>query len=289
MIQSKTGRFGTQHQTSWDWRAAVNFIGGGSGSALLALAVAQHFPAAPPWQLMLAALALIGIGLLSVWAEIGRPWRAFNVLFHPQTSWMTREAFVAGVIGALSVAALLTGIAPLAWAAGAAGLLFLYCQGRILRAARGIPAWREPTIVWLIIATGLTEGGALLVLAGTLTGKPDVLAISVLLALCILRLATWLRYNRRMLASDAPQSTRRALLACGRVLVPVGSLLSIGLLAAALLQPGLMIAAGSAAAVAALGAGWYFKGLLITRAAQVQGYALGNKLRRGHPLAQAQR
>ncbi|PKO59856.1 MAG: phenylacetyl-CoA:acceptor oxidoreductase [Betaproteobacteria bacterium HGW-Betaproteobacteria-19] len=289
MIQSKTGRFGTQHQTSWDWRAAVNFIGGGSGSALLAIAVASHFPAVPPLPLILLALALIGVGLLSVWAEIGRPWRAFNVLFHPQTSWMTREAFVAGLIGALSVAAMLFGLAPLAWAAGAAGLVFLYCQGRILRAARGIPAWREPAIVWLIIATGLTEGCALLVLANLLLGTPDMLALTVLLALSLLRLATWLHYKRRMFASDAPQSTRRALQACDRVLVPVGSLLAVALLVAALLQPALMAAAGSAAALAALGAGWYFKSLLITRAAQVQGYALGNKLRRGHPLAQTQR
>jgi phenylacetyl-CoA:acceptor oxidoreductase subunit 2 len=27
------------------------------------------------------------------------------------------------------------------------GVLFLYCQGRILQAAKGIPAWREPKIV----------------------------------------------------------------------------------------------------------------------------------------------
>ena len=39
--------------------------------------------------------AFIGAGLTCVWLEIGRPLRAINVFFHPQTSWMTREGIVA--------------------------------------------------------------------------------------------------------------------------------------------------------------------------------------------------
>jgi DMSO reductase anchor subunit len=41
------------------------------------------------------------------------------------------------------------------------GVLFLYCQGRILQASKGIPAWREPKIVPLILATGFVEGAGL--------------------------------------------------------------------------------------------------------------------------------
>ncbi len=37
-------------------------------------------------------------------------------------------------------------------------LVFVYCQGRMLQAARGIPAWREPLLVPLIVVTGLAEG-----------------------------------------------------------------------------------------------------------------------------------
>jgi hypothetical protein len=74
---------------------------------------------------------------------------------------MTREALVAPLL--------------LAWrrsGGGAAGqccsrwrrwrlLAFVYCQARILQAATGIPAWREPLIVPLIVATGLAEGAGL--------------------------------------------------------------------------------------------------------------------------------
>ena len=43
------------------------------------------------------------------------------------------------------------------------------------------------------------------------------------------------------------------------------------------------------AALLAIAAGWQFKFALVTKAAQVQGYALGATLRRGHPLAQTRR
>lgn len=286
MNPAKFGRFGTSHQISWDWRAAANFIGGGSGSALLLFATLTAYPASPPLWAVLAGLALIGAGLACVWAEIGRPWRAFNVLFHPQTSWMTREAYVAALIFLLSVAALASGRALLAHAAGVAALLFLYCQGRILKAARGIPAWREPMVVALIVATGLVEGGGLLAVLAVVAGAAPASLPPVLLALVVLRALVWLAYRGRLLRSDAPQSTRRALAPAHTGLLVAGTLLPVLGLAGALAWPAGSTVLLPLAALAAVAAGWHFKFVLVTRAAQVQGYALGNKLQRGHPLAQ---
>ena len=82
------------HQTNWDWRAAGNFIGGGSGTGLVILAAVASTQGLVYWPLGLVGAVLVGIGLLCVWLEIGRPWRAMHVFYHPQTSWMTREAFV---------------------------------------------------------------------------------------------------------------------------------------------------------------------------------------------------
>lgn len=284
MINEKFARFGTVHQTSWDGRAAGNFICGGAGAALLAIAVLTSWPAAPDWHLLVVALTLIGAGLAFVWTEIGRPWRAFNVLFHPQTSWMTREAFVAGLIAVLVFATIATGMAATAYAAALAGLLFLYCQGRILRAAKGIPAWREPSIVRLIVSTGLVEGLALLILADLAIGAARPNMPAALLLLAVLRFGAWWRYRSRMLCSDAPRSTRTTLAVVHRALL-AGTALPMLACGAAIAVPGAAVAGSAMAALSALGAGWYFKYLLITRAAQVQGYALGNKLRRGHPLA----
>ena len=82
-------------QRNWDIRAACNFIGGGSGTGLILAAAAAQFAGWPYFLAGVLAVALIGFGLSMVWLEIGRPFRALNVFFHPQTSWMSREALLA--------------------------------------------------------------------------------------------------------------------------------------------------------------------------------------------------
>ena len=143
-------------QTNWDWRAAGNFMGGGAGAGLVVWSVLSGAHPA----LLVIGLALIGAGLLCVWAEIGRPLRALHVFFNPQTSWMTREGLVAMLLMpvGLASAVLWPQLAP---AAALLAVGFIYCQARILHMAKGIPAWREPRVVPLIVATGLVEGGGL--------------------------------------------------------------------------------------------------------------------------------
>lgn len=181
-------------QKQWDMRAAGNFIAGGSGSGLmvvsaLAAAAGANKEAALPMAVGTAGVAL---GLSLVWLEIGKPWRALNVFFHPQTSWMTREGIVACLL-------LLVGAAGawFVWPAAMiiAGLLafgFLYCQARILRAARGIPAWRQAEIVPFIIATGIAEGAGLYLAVGSQSVTVSCFA----LAACLLREAVWHAYLR---------------------------------------------------------------------------------------------
>src|SRR4051794_33708871 len=86
------------HQRNWDLRAAGNFIGGGAGAGLI-ITAALAAASGAPFRLALA-IGLGGVlaGLSLVWLEIGKPWRALNVFFHPRTSWMTREAIVAGIL-----------------------------------------------------------------------------------------------------------------------------------------------------------------------------------------------
>ncbi len=82
-------------QRFWDIRAALNFIGGGTGSSLLVWASVGLLAGCPYFAAGLTGLAFVAGGLFMVWLEIGKPWRAFNLLFRPQTSWMTREGIVA--------------------------------------------------------------------------------------------------------------------------------------------------------------------------------------------------
>ena len=144
-------------QTSWDWRAAGNFICGGMGTGLLLTsALFARTGVASHWTqiwLLFAGLALVGLGLLCVWLEIGRPLRALNVFINPRTSWMSREAFVGAVLFPAGLAAML-GWSGWLWVTAALALLFLYCQSRMLPASRGIPAWRSGLMSPLFLVTG---------------------------------------------------------------------------------------------------------------------------------------
>lgn len=262
-------------QRHWDWRAAGNFIGGGAGSGLIVFSVLAGAQRPALAGLLLVALALVGLGLLCVWLEIGRPLRALHVFFNPRTSWMSREAFIAALLFPAALAAA-AGVPGTAWLAGALALAFLYTQSRILRAARGIPAWREPLIVPLTVATGLAEGGGLFLLAAPLHGAGSALLTALFGFFVVARGLLWFAYRRRLNASAAPRALR-ALDQAGRSLQLVGTALPLFLLvlvAGALLPAGAVAPLLAIAGLAAAAAGAGFKHSLITRAGFNQGFAL---------------
>ena len=156
-------------QTFWDVRAAMNFILGGMSSGLavvayVAWAIGLLADAFLPWFFAAAALGM-GIGLLFVFAEIGRKSRFLYVLRRPQSSWMTRETYAVVVFYPAVVADLFWPSPALHAVAAIAAAAFLVCQARILHAGKGIPAWRvDPLVPWMLVATGLYEGVALALL-----------------------------------------------------------------------------------------------------------------------------
>ncbi len=279
------------HQASWDWRAAANFICGGAGSGLIVAGVTAGLAGGGPLlPALVAGLGLVGLGLLCVWAEIGRPLRFLNVFSKPATSWMSREAWVAVALFATGGAAIGFGWTGAGEAASAAAGLaaalalgFLYAQARILNAAMGIPLWREGTLLPLVLATGLTEGTGLALggaAAGLLPGASWLaIALAVLLGL---RLAAWAAYRRALALSGAPERALEALARFAPGWLWAGHGLPLGLLALALLLPAaaapvVLALAGIVAAVA----GGAFKLVLVTRAAFNQGFALARMPRRG--------
>ena len=232
---------GGRQQRHWDARAALNFMLGGAGSGLIVFAAIVELDA--PWAVALA-LMLIACGLGAVWLEIGRKLRALHVLFNPFTSWMTREAFVAVLLFPLGLGSIFV---PQALpAAAVAALAFLYCQARILRAAKGIPAWRAPEVVPLVVATGLAEGAGL----ALLFSQQTVLIGLFLLAVAFRELA-FRRYRAAALELR-------------------GTLLILLLVAAGLYAREALLAAG----LVAVAGGWWLKFSLVTRAAPAQGFTL---------------
>lgn len=262
-------------QQHWDFRAAMNFIGGGAGCGLLIASALAGGPRQLQQACLFIGLALVGIGLLHVWAEIGRPWRALNVFINPGQSWMSREAWVAPWL-MLSGAAALFFWPQMGWPTAVLALAFLYCQARILQASKGIAAWREPRLIPLIVVTGLAEGVGLYVLLAAFwqgVGAPVLLAFGVLLLLRLLAAQRW----RDALAAE--RTPKRTLAACDGALrlLHGGSLAALVLAVLALLVPMhatplaiLLVLAGGVALLS----GAAFKFLLVTRAAFNQGFAL---------------
>jgi phenylacetyl-CoA:acceptor oxidoreductase subunit 2 len=240
-------------QEHWDARAAANFMLGGAGAGLLvATALAYPDGRAP----LLIALGMIAAGLGAVWLEIGKKLRAVNVFFNPFTSWMTRESFAAVLVFALGGAALWHR-QPFLPLAALAALAFVFCQGRILRASRGIPAWRPPQVVLLIVSTGLAEGAGIALMFTTAPLLITWFGLAV-----ILRTFAWVRYDAAVKSA--------ALYAPGRAFTQVGTAAGLLLALLAYWMPDLALPAG----IVALATGLWLKFALVTRASLNQGFDL---------------
>lgn len=275
-------------QRSWDMRAAGNFICGGTGTGLvIAAALSSALPGSGngsvPTVPVVAGMVFVMLGLSLVWFEIGKPWRALNVFFRPQTSWMTRESLLAApLIACCAAAAWFNATALLALAALlAAG--FVYCQARMLQASRAIPAWSHPRTVPLILATALAEGfGAFLVLGGAGSMAMVVLALLATLAREVAREA----YRRGLFEVQAPEGTlawfaRRETKALHALRI-VAALLMIAALAG-IAGPQVAAVGGAIAALT----GWGLKAILVTRAAFTRGAQITRTPARGRGNATA--
>ena len=238
-------------QQHWDARAAANFMLGGAGAGLMIAAALAYPDSRTP---VLLSLGLIAAGLGAVWLEIGRKLRAINVFFNPFTSWMTRESFAAVLVFAFGAAALWQP-RPFLPLAAIAALAFVFCQGRILHASKGIPAWRAPQVVLLIVSTGLAEGAGI---ALYFTAAP--LLITWFGLALVLRAIAWARYR---------EATRNpALEAPGKALVQLGTIAALVLALAGV--PALAQLAG----LLAVATGLWLKFALVTRASLNQGFHL---------------
>ncbi|MFP6680790.1 MAG: phenylacetyl-CoA:acceptor oxidoreductase [Gammaproteobacteria bacterium] len=274
-------KFGSQLQTNWDWRAACNFMFGGTGSGLLIAMIVFSYPATTPIWLAFLGLAFVGFGLFMVWLEIGRPWRFLHVFYHTNTSWMTREAAVSMLLFPVAIAGVILQSTPLLGVAALLAAMFLYCQGRILKAAAGVPAWREPAIVPLIVLCGLTEGCAIAMTYAYSMNAEASWMTPVLLFLLGIRLLIWLAYRDAMTRAGAPAKALDVLATLHREFLILGCIVPAVFLLVAMF--GSFEALGIyLASIVLIIASWRLKFGLIIKASYKQGYGIG-ALRRGRP------
>ncbi len=186
---------------------------------------------------------------------------------------MAREAWTSVAL-VPAVLATAVGVAGASWLALAFALLFVGCQARLLQAAKGIPAWREPAIVPLIVFTGLTEGAGLFFVAAPWHGAATLSSLIAFGVLLLVRIVAWLAYRRRLADKAAPGAIA-ALDRAGLVLQIAGTALPLALAGVAgfIVGDAVLALAGIAGLLAAL-SGAFLKLVLVTRAGFNQGFAL---------------
>ncbi len=276
-------------QPWWDIRAAMNFILGGFGAGFAIMAFAAHLMGAVSTQflpyLYAGAGAIMGVGLFFVFLKLGRKLRFLNVLLRPQSSWMTRETYAVAALYPLMLADLLAPGLILHALVALFAAVFLYCQARILHAGKGIPAWRVPLMTWMLVATGLLEGAALLALAhGFAPG--DAMALGPALpaagvVLVLLNAAFWQIYRAGARHHGIGPLARRVLARLTPPLHLVGHAVPLAVFAALLAGVSLPVWALPLAAAAAFAGGAWWKGGVILFAGYQQGYALAKMPHRG--------
>ena len=271
-------RIPPRQQTDWDIRGALNFVFGGAGGGLLAATTLAVPLGVDLRALLVLGLALVGAGLFCVWLKIGRPWRAMYVFRRASSSWMTREALIAPVLFACGAAAVLLQSTVATYVLGLLGIVFVYAQGRILKANIGIPAWRRWSCVAMIMATALTEGFGILCIAAPIW--PLLLPLAyALVVLIVIRFAIWRYYLGDLRRTGAPIGTLKVLDEFEFHFVLIGHA-TAAVLAAAGLYTGqaAMVAVGGGLAAFA---GALFKYTLVCSAAFKQGFALPHSPSRG--------
>jgi phenylacetyl-CoA:acceptor oxidoreductase subunit 1 len=294
-----------KRQHSWHGLAVANFFCGTTGAGLYAWAALLGWGAAQPrpllagwpvwpsWGALTAGLAarldagilagllaplLVGVGLLAVGVEAGRPLRGLNVFRNLRRSWMSRESAFAMAFIVLAGLDTLLWRSP--WAQGAAALAGLGVagsQGMVLLKAKGVPAWSVPLMPAHFLASALSAGaGALLLLhaaAEPAAGPPRPLLAAALLA----ALAGWAVWRRYLATPPRTRTFRKAVAELTRWPVRLeveglghavpALLLGAGLGIPGLAVPALAVPCAAAAGVALVAGNLWAKHALILRAA----------------------
>jgi phenylacetyl-CoA:acceptor oxidoreductase subunit 2 len=154
----------------------------------------------------------------------------------------------------------------------------------ILQAAKGIPAWRTPKIVPLIVTTGLAEGGGLfLAIAAQFPAPRSVVEVAAVAAvtLAALRGWVWRSYLATLTAEGAPAKTLSAYRLLRPWMFVLGLALPMILTIVGFASPtlgGTMFVLGGLSIAAA---GMLLKLIIVTVAAFNQGFAIAHTPVRG--------
>jgi DMSO reductase anchor subunit len=258
----------------WRLPAVANFVLGGLGAGFYAAAavVGEGALAVAGWL----GPALVLAGFAAVAAEAGRPGRGPRVVARVRTSWMSREAVLGGGFAALAVADLLAPAPALRALAAAVALAYVFAQGRILSAARGVTAWSVGVMPVVFLASAAVSGLGLLLVVGVVGGRPPgggVLGLTLLVL--VLAVGVWLVYLTWRHDPAFTHAVRALTDGRGAVAIVAGGYVApfaLTAVALAAVLPGLALGAGVLMVLGQALAKW----ALLTEAGELRAITLGN-------------
>jgi phenylacetyl-CoA:acceptor oxidoreductase subunit 2 len=201
---------------------------------------------------------------------------------------MAREAWIAAIFFPLAALAAWLESPAMMIPAATVGLGFLFSQAMILKEARGIPAWRTPRIVPLILITGLAEGsGLFLAVSALLPSLSQMVQMTAASAvtLAALRACAWRSYLGDLTKGGAPTRSLAVLDALRPWFFVLGLAVPSMLIAVAFLAPAVQTPLFFFAAIGIFAAGVALKLVVVTRAGYNQGFALAHTPVRGCGIA----
>ena len=194
--------------------------------ALLGLVGFNHGPASSMAFALVAvvmALALITIGLLASTFHLGHPERAWRALSQWRSSWLSREGVAAVVtyIPALAFAAVWSGLIDAPQWVGALGLLTaamcavtVFTTAMIYASLKTIRAWSQALTAPVYMAFGLATGATLLTAIAAFFGRFQMFQVIVAVAALLLVMVLKFFYWRAIDA--APREHTREISRCSR-------------------------------------------------------------------------
>ena len=202
-------------QREWTWPAVANFILGGAGAGFYLMSFLNMFFGremsliTQPVSFGMLAPVLMGLGIVFLTAEAGRPSRGRYLLRRFQSAWISRETLS---FCFFTLAVILDQFFPhliFKALAGLSALFFMVAQGFILYSSRAVPVWNVSIVPFFFISSGFLSGaGVVLILAasGSLVMSNGFVLFSLIFAM--INLGVWFIFLRCSNTADFQSATK---------------------------------------------------------------------------------
>jgi len=150
-------------QKGWGFPIALDFFFSGTGAALFLFSLVFNAPLG-----LLLGLVFLIVGVLTLFLDLGSPWRAWKAFKKMRTSWISRGTLFITITVVFGVLYALAGFPEIAWfwvfLFGAIAVMVTVYPGMVLSYSPSMAAWNNPLVPILMGLHSLASGLAIFLL-----------------------------------------------------------------------------------------------------------------------------